>query len=202
MRWDSLFDDLESQLEHELHSDESDLRAEEYRHRLGRLALRDRIATFSSQRHREREPIPLELVTGETIVVFPQTFGRDWFSADLVTAGEQAGAVLVTMEAVAAVLVPTSMVTRSLDVPELPDSEPRLTDRIGIAFALRDLCRRRAFVSVHCVTAVSAVHSGTIDRVGRDHFDLAVHEPGVSRRERNVAHERLVPFHQLAYLRL
>ncbi|MCP2031724.1 hypothetical protein L1277_001822 [Okibacterium sp. HSC-33S16] len=202
MRWDSLFDDLESQLEHELHSDENDLRAEEYRHRLGRLSLRERIATFSSQERNKRERVALELVTGETIVVVPQTFGRDWLSADLVTAGEQAGAVLVLMDAVAAVLVPKPMVTRSLEVPEVADNEPRLTDRIGIAFALRDLCRRRAFVSVHCVSAVSAVHSGTIDRVGRDHFDLAVHEAGVARRERNVAHERLVPFSQLAYLRL
>jgi hypothetical protein len=202
MRWDSLFDDLESQLEHELHSDENDLRAEEYRHRLGRLSLRERIATFSSQGRQDREPVSLELVTGETIVVVPQTFGRDWLSADLVTAGEHAGAVIVLMDAVAAVVVPKPMVTRSLDVPEVADSEPRLTDRIGIAFALRDVCRRRAFVAVHCVSGISAVHSGTIDRVGRDHFDLAVHEAGVPRRERNVAHERLVPFSQLAYLRL
>ena len=202
MRWDSLFDDLESQLEHELHSDENDLRAEEYRHRLGRLALRERISAFSREGGRERQPVTVELVTGETLALLPQTFGRDWFSADLVTVGAESGAVLVSMDAIAAVLVPKSAVTRSLDVPEIPDSDPRLTDRIGIAFALRDLCRRRAFVQVHCSNAVSAVHSGTIDRVGRDHFDLAVHEPGQPRRERNVAHQRLVPFGQLAYLRL
>jgi hypothetical protein len=202
MRWDSLFDDLESQLEHELHSDEADLRAEEYRHRLGRLALRDRISTFSRQAGRTTEPVTVELVTGETLVVRPQTFGRDWFSADLVIAGEESGAVLILVDAIAAVLVPKAAVGRSLDVPETPESDPRLTDRIGIAFALRDLCRRRAFVHIHCKSAVSAVHSGTIDRVGLDHLDLAVHEAGVARRERNVAHSRLVPFGELAYLRL
>ena len=202
MRWDSLFDDLESQLEHELHSDESDLRAEEYRHRLGRLSLRDRLSTFSAQDGRAREPVTVELVTGEVLVLLPQTFGRDWFSADLVTGREVSGAVLVLLDSIAGVVVPKAAVTRSLDVPEMSDSEPRLTDRIGIAFALRDLCRRRSFVRVHGVSAVSAVHSGTIDRVGRDHFDLAIHEPGVARRERNVAHQRLVPFSQLAYLRL
>ncbi|GGF01210.1 hypothetical protein [Mycetocola zhadangensis] len=202
MRWDSLFDDLESQLEHELHSDETDLRAEEYRHRLGRLALRERISTFSRGGGRERQPVTVELVTGETLALLPQTFGRDWFSADAQTAGADSGAVLVSMNAIAAILVPKSVLARSLDVPEVPDSDPRLTDRIGIAFALRDLCRRRAFVQVHCANAVSAVHSGTIDRVGRDHFDLAVHEPGQPRRERNVAHQRLIPFSQLAYLRL
>jgi hypothetical protein len=202
MRWDSLFDDLESQLEHELNSDDSDLRAEEYRHRLGRLSLRERIATFSSQNGRIREPLTLDLVTGETIVALPQTFGRDWFSADLVSAGESSGAALVLLDAIAAVIVPKPAVTRSLDVADVPDTEPRLTDRIGIAFALRDLCRRRSFVQVHCLNGVSAVCSGTIDRVGRDHFDLAVHEPGVPRRERNVAHQRLIPFGQLAYLQL
>lgn len=202
MRWDSLFDDLESQLEHELHSDEGDLRAEEYRHRLGRLALRDRISTFSAQNGHVQQPVTVELVTGETLVVVPQTFGRDWFSADLVTGQDVAGAALVLLDSIAGVVVPKSAVARSLDITETPDSAPRLTDRIGIAFALRDLCRRRSFVQVHGVSAVSAVYSGTIDRVGRDHFDLAIHEPGVPRRERNVAHQRLVPFSQLAYLRL
>ena len=202
MRWDSLFDDLESQLEHELHSDESDLRAEEYRHRLGRLALRERISTFSRGGGRSREPVAIELRTGETLVVLPQTFGRDWFSADLVIAGEEAGSVLVLIEAIAAVVIEKPALARSLDIPETPESDPRIIDRIGIAFALRDLCRRRAFVQVHGLNAVSAVHSGTIDRVGRDHFDLAVHEAGTPRRERNVAHSRLVPFGQLAYLRL
>lgn len=202
MRWDSLFDDLESQLEQELHSDEGDLRAEEYRHRLGRLTLRDRIMTFSGASGTEREPLSVELVTGEVLLVLPQAFGRDWFSADLATQPGASGVVLVAVAAVAGVIVPKSSVTRSLEVPEQADNAPRLTDRIGLAFALRDLCRRRAFVEVHCSTGADATHSGTIDRVGRDHFDLAVHEPGVSRRERNVSHQRLVPFDMLAYIRL
>ncbi len=202
MRWDSLFDDLESQLEQELSSDDSDLRAEEYRHRLGRLTLRERITRFSASTGQEREPLAVELGTGEVLVVLPQAFGRDWFSADLTAHGVASGTVLVAIGAVAAVLVPKTSVTRSLDVPEPADNAPRLTDRIGLAFALRDLCRRRAFVEVHGSTAVAAVHSGTIDRVGRDHFDLAVHEPGTPRRERNVAHQRLIPFDKVAYLRL
>lgn len=202
MRWDSLFDDLESQLEQELHSDEGDLRAEEYRHRLGRLTLRERITTFSAGTERGGAPVAIELVTGEVLLVLPRAFGRDWFSADLAAQGAASGTVLVAVGAVGAVIVPKSSVTRSLDVPDQSDTAPRLTDRIGLAFALRDLCRRRAFVEVHGSTAVDALHSGTIDRVGKDHFDLAVHEPGAPRRERNVAHQRLVPFDRVAYLRL
>ena len=46
MRWDNLFDDLESQLEQGLTAEEVDLRAEEERLRLGRLGLRERIAAI------------------------------------------------------------------------------------------------------------------------------------------------------------
>jgi len=46
MRWDNLFDDLESQLELELGAEDLDLVAEEERLRLGRLALRDRLVAL------------------------------------------------------------------------------------------------------------------------------------------------------------
>ena len=47
MRWDSLFDDLESQLERERTAEELDLEAEEERLRLGRLAVRDRLLALA-----------------------------------------------------------------------------------------------------------------------------------------------------------
>lgn len=40
MRWEHLFDDLETQLERELTAEELDLEVEEERLRLGRLSLR------------------------------------------------------------------------------------------------------------------------------------------------------------------
>ena len=43
MRWDKLFDDLESQLEREITAEELDLDAEEERLRLGRLSVRERL---------------------------------------------------------------------------------------------------------------------------------------------------------------
>jgi len=53
MRWDSLFDDLESQLEQELGAEEGDLLAEEERLRLGRLTLRDRLVAMTGPGGRE-----------------------------------------------------------------------------------------------------------------------------------------------------
>ena len=46
MRWDRLFDDIESQLERELSAEELDLAAEEERVRLARLGMRDRLVAL------------------------------------------------------------------------------------------------------------------------------------------------------------
>jgi len=45
---------------------------------------------------------------------------------------------------------------------------------------------------VHVTTHDGRVH-GTIDRVARDHLDLAVHEPGTARRDRDIRGIRIVP---------
>ena len=74
-----------------------------------------------------------------------------------------------------------------------------LSARLTLPFVLRDLCRRRAALDLH--TAVGDVH-GTIDRVGRDHLDIAVHEPGKPRRSSSVTQYRIVPLGQLLLVRL
>ena len=199
MWWDSLFDDLESQLEHELHAEELDRRAEEHRLRVGRFTLRNRLQTFST-RDEGRAEVMLELVTGASITVLPQTFGRDWMSADLVGRGGASGACIVPLDAVAGVVLPKENLARSLDVPDRDEQAPRLTDRIGLAFALRDLCRRRVYVQVHCRSGAAGVHGGTLDRVAGDHVDLAVHEHGAPRRERNVSSQRLVPLREIVLI--
>jgi len=43
---------------------------------------------------------------------------------------------------------------------------------------------------------------GTIDRVGRDHFDLATHESGRPRRQSAVVDYRTIPLQQVLLLRL
>ena len=42
---------------------------------------------------------------------------------------------------------------------------------------------------------------GTIDRVGRDHLDLAEHEPGVPRRDAAVTRIRIVPLTEVLLVR-
>jgi hypothetical protein len=201
MRWDSLFDDLESQLEHELHAEEQDRRAEDHRLRLGRLTLRDRLQTFSGKEG-QRGEVVLELVTGSTLIVLPQAFGRDWMSGDVIAPGGASAACVVPLSAITGMLVPKASLARSLAVPERNERGPRLSDRIGLSFVLRDLCRRRVYVRLHDARNAGSVHGGTLDRVAGDHVDLAVHEQGAPRRERNVSHLRIVPLTGIGLIEL
>lgn len=195
MRWDHLFDDLAGQLEHELQSEESDLHVEEERLRLGRLPLRDRLAVLKATADPALARVRVRLRTGEVHTVRLVTVGRDWLAGDLegVPGNPQA---IIPLAALDSLRLTAEQAVRSLD-PLVTTSE--LAARLGVAFLLRDLCRRRAGVTI--VTS-SASESGTIDRVGRDHLDLAVHDLDAPRRSSAVEHVRVVGFDQLLLVRL
>jgi hypothetical protein len=194
MRWDELFDDLSGQLEHELENEEADLHKEEERMRLGRLTIRDRIAAI----HRAEDPqlrrVRYRSRGGELHTVRPLTVGRDWMAGDL--DGRPGAQCVVPFGAIDSLIMDREQVECSLN--ELPDP-PALAARLGIAFLLRDLSRRRTALTVDSTTATS---TGTIDRVGRDHFDLAVHDPESPRRESAVEHVLLIALDQVLLLRL
>lgn len=193
MRWDNLFDDLESQLEQGLGAEEIDLQAEEERLRLGRLSLRSRItAIHEAQNGDSGYAIRLTLRGGEAIGVRPVVFGKDWISADVVDDSERKAQCILPIDAIASLTLTRRQVSQSLR--PVPDSERGVAARLGLGFVLRDLCRRRSAVTVHL--ADGDLH-GTIDRVGRDHLDLAVHDPGVVRRESAVMALRVIPLNQI-----
>ena len=197
MRWDNLFDDLEGQLEQELGAEEIDLRAEEERLRLGRRTLRDRLLALN---HRE-DPVPVRVILtdGSALELRPRTFGRDWASGDVVDQSARDVQFILPLDAIAGLLLTRVQVSDSLEDTSSAESERGLSRRLGLAFVLRDLCRRRQ--SVELVMS-DGVTRGTIDRVGRDHLDLAVHEAGTARRESLVSHYRVVPFARLLLVRL
>lgn len=196
MRWNNLFDDLESQLERELTAEEVDLQAEDERLRLGRLGMRDRIVALQAV-VASTGPVRVTLRGGDRVLLRPVTVGRDWFSADL---AERPGQVLVPLDAVASLTLARDQVSASLSSnPSATAEHPTLSERLGLPFVLRDLCRRRR--AIELVLADSVVH-GTIDRVGRDHVDIAMHEPGMPRRESAVTEYRVVPLAALQLVRL
>lgn len=200
MRWDNLFDDLESQLERELTAEEIDVGAEEERLRLGRLCLRDRLLAIRDSAAPADRDVTLVLVTAARLRVLCAAFGRDWLSGDILDDSARRVQCIVPFAALAGVSLREPQVSQSLRTVETqPDALPPLAARLGIAFVLRDLCRRRRSLEFTLVTG--QVH-GTIDRVGRDHFDVAVHEPGIPRRSSVVSEYRIIPFDQLVVVRL
>jgi hypothetical protein len=195
MRWESLFDDLEGQLEQELDAEELELRAEEERLRIGRMALRDRIVAAAGPGG--ADVLRLALTDGSALELRMTAYGRDWIAGE--SAGELArpGPVVVPIAGIAAVALDDAQVERSL--AQTAGAPPPLADRLGLAFVLRTVCRRRA--AVELALPGGRLH-GTLDRVGRDHLDLAVHEPGTQRRRDAVRQVRLVPFAQLVLVRI
>lgn len=209
MRWDNLFDDLEGQLERELSAEEIDVQAEEERLRLARLSLRERLLALSAA-NAGQKPLRMALVGGTSIAVLPSAFGRDWFSAGLVDDSARPKRCLVPLAAITNVTIAVEQVVPSLGSERTPEGADRprgcrddggdsLSARLGLPFVLRDLCRRRAALEI---ITVSGQHHGTIDRVGRDHFDLAEHERGVPRRSAAVTGCRIIPISQLALVLL
>lgn len=187
MRWQNLFDDLESQLESELGAEEVDLLAEEERLRLSRLTLRDRVRAL--QDSAAGEQIGFALRDGERIALTIAAIGRDWVAGE-VDAGTLRSAI-VPLASIAVLDPVGAQLVASLRVEPAPEPPTALSARLGLAFVLRDLCRRRTPVELH--VGADRWH-GTIDRVGRDHLDFAEHAPGEPRRSAAVARIRIVAF--------
>jgi hypothetical protein len=193
MRWDLLFDDLESQLDQEQRDEERALAIEEERLRLGRLTLRDRLGAMAREAGDDpTASIRIELRGGRVLELRPLSFGRDWMSAAVRGPAPKDGQCIVPFAAIAAIIPTRAQLDPSL-APSA-ESSTRLAERIGLSFVLRDLCRRRA--PVHLTTDDGRLH-GTLDRVARDHVDLALHEPGMPRRDREVHGYRIVPLERI-----
>lgn len=214
MRWDLLFDDLASQLDLEQRAEERALALEEERLRLARLGLRERLQVLAGSLA-AGSGIRVHLRGGTIIQVRPSAFGRDWLSGDLVERSPARSCVL-PLAAVAAIVPERAQLDESADgadgrsVLGSPGSEPSapgspgsgpsapgLVDRISLSFVLRDLSRRRTPVTL--ATEDGELH-GTLDRVARDHADLALHEPGLPRREANLQGYRIVPLDRIRLL--
>lgn len=193
MRWDRFFDDLEDQLASEWEAERAALDTEAERLRLSRVSLQERLAMLAGA---DGAPpsLAFELADGATLRAAVTGAGSDWVA---LRPAEGRGAVLVPMGAITSIGMPHAELLRSAR-PAPPRSA--LADRMTFGFVLRDLVRRRAGVEVHLVSG--RVLTGTIDRAGADHLDLAVHDPGAPRRTDAVSGHRLVPFAAVAWVRV
>lgn len=180
MRWDSLFADLEAQLD-AADDDVAAMHAERVRAEVAGVELRDRLRGAVGQ------DLALRLAGGEQVAGLLRTAGPDWLLV-----GEPSGEALVPLAAVVVV----DGLTRSLAAPA-----GRVEGRLGLASALRGVARDRSAVRLWLRDPGSAVLTGTVDRVGADHLDLARHAADEPRRPGAVRGTSAVPLGALACLR-
>ena len=121
----------------------------------------------------------------------------DRSAADHRNGGRFGAQCVLPLAAIAGVILHHDQVAVSLAAES--ESAARVVDRIGLPFVLRDLCRRRKSLLLH---TPAGLITGTIDRVGRDHIDVAVHEAGTLRRANEVQHYRIVPLAQIQLVQL
>jgi hypothetical protein len=180
MRWEGLFADLEAQLAQGHWLDTEAEAAEMTRGERAGITLADRL------RGALGAALQIQLAEGERLEMTVSTVGEAWLGGS-----DHGGSLLVHLDTVVAVDAPLVMAT--------PQDSPGRR-RPGIASAYRTLSRARAGVVVFGRDGRS-LGEGTIDRVGRDHFDLAVHPRDEHRRGRNVRGVRVIPFSAVQVVR-
>ncbi|WP_430592445.1 hypothetical protein [Humidisolicoccus flavus] len=187
MRWNQLFSDLEQQFDDELDAGPRERRILEERSRIAALTLRDRLL---------RAPRSLDLVlhNGERLQLHRRSIGKDWCNGTISGGGPIEAAAIVRLPAIERILFDESGILDSLN--DTRAREIGAAGRVSFANVLRDLCRRRSFVDIRGVVNAT----GTIDRVGADHLDLAVHEPGTPRTRRHLQHTAVIRLDSIAWV--
>ena len=181
MRWRDLFDDLEAQLEAAHAAELSAEVAERARREVALARLVDRLRPCLGS------DLAVQVWGSGVVRGRLGDCGPDWL---LVEEGGQRQ-VLVALSAVLGLTGVGSRVA--------PSEDGAVARRLDLRWALRGLTRSRAGVCL-VLTDGSSV-SGTLDRVGADHLDLAEHGLGEARRAGAVRSVRLVPLPALALVR-
>ena len=229
MRWDNLFDDLERQLEREKDSVVDHQVLDEERQRQAALTMQQRLKNLTPTEltiHQNPDgkaplmpvplmPVRLTLTSGMELSLQPIRHGRNWCAVDVLAPTSLAGQGILALAAIAHLTLTPLQVATSLGslvrasgepsaLSTEPSTEPstvppKLADRIGLSFVLRDLSRRRRTVEIH---ARQGIYRGTIDRVSADHCDIAEHPGEEPRRNANVRRFVVVALSQVLFVRV
>ena len=181
MRWHALFDDLEAQFEAAAAAELVAEVAERSRREAALVSMADR----------------LRAATGTAVQVHLR--GATAVRGRLTDLGP--GWLLLTDEAGAEVLVPVAAVLGVVGVGAraAPDDGGAVGRRLDLRWALRGIARDRTAVTLGLRDGTAL--TGTLDRVGLDHLDLAEHALGEPRRAGAVRQVRLVPLDALVLVR-
>ncbi len=192
MRWERFFENLEQQLDSEWEAERAALDTEAERLRIARLPLSHRMLRLAADSSEASVEVSVEVRPDVTLRGRMTGAGADWLTVD---SRRRHGAALIPHAAILTLGLEPADLLRSARVPA---GESTISARISFGFVLRDLARRRQAVRVH--TDRGAVMTGTIDRAGADHLDLALHELDEPRRPAAVSGHRTVPFTAIAWV--
>jgi len=182
VRWETLFADLSAQAE-ALERIERDVDvADRTRIETASIRLRDRLAAAVDQ------SVRLRCAGGVAVSGRLAQVGSDWLLMDEGSARE-------ALLPLAALLTAGGVRRRALDV--LPAGS--VASRLGVRHVLRGIARDRSAVLLHLVDGTTI--SGTIDRVGADFVEVAVHAAGEARRRADVVDVAVVANGALAAVR-
>lgn len=179
MRWEAMFADLEAQADALLVAERAGEIDERVRAELRSLAVLDRLRAALDT------PVRLWTSGAGRYAGTLARIGPDW--------------VLLAQDGGREVVVCLAAVTRIGGLGRasaVPGSLDGVTGRLGLWFVLRRIARDRAPVTLQLIDG-TGVHA-TIDRVGADFVEIAVHGPGRARRAAAVREELLVPTAALA----
>lgn len=176
MRWEALFDDMAAQLDQWESRELAGEAAERVRAERAKVQLVQRLLAHRGE--------VILTVAGAAVQGLVEDAAPQWL---LLSAG--AREVLIPVAAIDGVTGLTRQAAPEAGV---------VLRRLGLGHAVRAVARDRSEVQVSQVSG--GVLTGTIDRVGADHFDLACHQPGQWRRVGNVNSIVTVPFTQVAQI--
>lgn len=188
MRWEQLFADLEAQFDELAEAEVAAELADRERAEFGAVGLVARLAGSLGN------PVRLRTTAGISITGVLRRLGPDWVLVDEAPGRE-------AMVALAGVTIVEGL-SSATGLP-LGGLSGRLTMRL----ALRGLVRDRAPVAVTLVgsqggpQATSTEITGTIDRIGTDFFELALHAAWEPRRAGSVRQVVLLPLGAVVFVR-
>lgn len=183
MRWERLFADLEGQLAAAAAVDLAAEVADRVRGEWADVRLVDRLRPLVGA------PVRVSVAGAGVVEGRLAVVGSGWLLL-----GDAAGDAETVVAAGAVVWV--EGLARATAVP---GSEGEVARRLGLGHVLRGVCRDRSPVVV--VLCDGQTLTGTVDRVGADFVEVAVHPLDEPRRADRVRGVRAVPFSALAMLR-